>query len=112
MTTQPLSHPVLELIAQRFRALGEPARLRLLSILLGGERSVGELVEETGLGQANVSKHLQTLRAQDFVERRKEGLYAFYRICDPSVAELCRIMCGRLEEEMEERQSLLATLDS
>ena len=104
-----LSPEILELIAERFRVLAEPARLRILNALMEGERSVSDLVEQTGLNQANVSKHLALLRSSDFVERRKEGLYAYYRIADPSVAVLCEIMCGRLEEQAEEQSALLAT---
>lgn len=104
-----LSPEVLDLIAGRFRVLAETARLRILNELMGGERTVTELVDATGLNQANVSKHLQLLRSSGFVERRKEGLYAHYRIADPSVTELCRIMCSRLEQEAEEQAALLAS---
>lgn len=108
MPTQ-LSPEVLALIAERFRVLAEPARLRILNVLLEGERTVSDLVEETGLNQANVSKHLSLLRSSSFVDRRKEGLYAFYRIADPSVGVLCEIMCGRLEKQAFEQSALLAT---
>ena len=104
-----LTPEVMELIAERFRALAEPARLRLLNVLLEGERSVTELVEETGLNQANVSKHLGVLRSCGFVERRKDGLYSFYSIADDSVGTLCDIMCGRLEVLAKRQSSLLAT---
>ena len=77
-------------------------------VLMDGERTVSELVEATELNQANLSKHLQMLRASGFVERRKEGLFAHYRIGDPSVVELCRITCGRLENQAEEHAALLA----
>lgn len=107
--TGRLSCEVLELIAERFRVLAEPTRLVILNVLLDGERSVSELVDETGLNQANVSKHLGILRASAFVDRRKEGLYAFYSVIDPSVSELCDIMCGRLEEQAEEQSAILAT---
>jgi DNA-binding transcriptional ArsR family regulator len=100
---------ILDLIAERFRALAEPARLRLLNILMDRERTVSELVDETGLNQANVSKHLAVLRTTGFVERRKDGLYAFYRIADSSVEVLCEIMCGRLEEQAHAQTTLLAT---
>jgi len=100
---------VLELIAGRFRVLAEPARLRILNRLMAGEATVSELVADTGLNQANVSKHLQMLRASRFVERRKEGLYSFYNIADPSVETLCEIMCQRLEDQAEERAALLST---
>lgn len=104
-----LSPEVLELIAERFRVLAEPTRLVILNVLLEGERTVSELVEETGLNQANVSKHLGILRSSDFVERRKEGLYAYYTVIDPSVSELCDIMCTRLEAQAEEQSAILAT---
>lgn len=103
-----LSPEILELIAERFRVLAEPARLLILNVLLDGERSVSELVDETGLNQANVSKHLGLLRSSGYVDRRKEGLYAFYSVSDDSVSELCDIMCGRLEVQFEEQSAILA----
>lgn len=106
MPTQ-LSPEILELIAGRFRALAEPARLLILNELLEGELTVSDLVEATGLHQANVSKHLGLLRTSGFVSRRKEGVYAWYRVADTSVAQLCDIMCGRLEAHAEERTALL-----
>ena len=102
------SDEVLELIAERFRVLAEPARLRILQVLMTGEHSVTQLVERTGLGQANVSKHLGLLRSAEFVRRRKDGLYAFYSVHDPSVEELCRIMCDRLEAGASGVNDLLA----
>jgi DNA-binding transcriptional ArsR family regulator len=104
-----LTPEVLELIAERFKALAEPARLHILNALRGGEKTVSELMQETGLGQANASKHLQVLHSLGFVERRKEGLYVYYRLADVSVFELCDIMCGRLVEEARVRSDLLAS---
>jgi ArsR family transcriptional regulator len=103
-----LSNDVLTLIADRFRVLAEPARLRILNSLMAGECTVSELVERTELQQANLSKHLGLLRSAGFVARRREGLYAWYSIEDPSVAELCQIMCGRLERQAERRVEVLA----
>jgi len=100
---------ILDQIAERFRVLAEPTRLRILNVLLDGERTVSELVEETGLNQANVSKHLGLLRSSSFVDRRKEGLYAYYSVADPSVGVLCEVMCGRLEAQAAEQSALLAT---
>jgi DNA-binding transcriptional ArsR family regulator len=105
----PLTPEVLELVAERFKALGEPTRLHILNALRGGERTVTELMEETGLGQANASKHLQQLHSLGFVERRKEGLYVYYRLADESVFELCDIMCGRLAAEARARSELLGS---
>lgn len=99
---------VLGLVAERFKALAEPARLQILNALRTGEMTVSELVEETELGQANVSKHLQLLHTLGFVTRRKEGLFVYYALADRSVFQLCDIMCGRLEAEMKARRKLLA----
>lgn len=99
---KPMSDKQLQLVAERFRVMGEPLRLRLLQVLQAGEHSVGELVEATGAQQANVSKHLQLLRQAGLVARRKEGLQAFYSIADPSVFTLCEVVCGRLDERLEE----------
>lgn len=98
---------VLELVAGRFKALAEPARLRILATLREGERTVSDLVEHTGLGQANVSKHLRLLHDLRFVERRREGLYTLYRLADEDVFALCDLMCGRLEREVERRRAVI-----
>ena len=108
MAKTPLTPEVLDLIADRFKALAEPARLELLVALRGRELTVGELVEQTGMGQANVSKHLQLLHGLNFVSRRKEGLYVYYTLSDKSVLRLCDIMCGRLEAEAKNRRRTLA----
>ena len=83
-------------VAERFRALGEPARLRILNALRSGEAAVGELVEATGLTQANLSKHLQILHTLGFVKRRKQGLFVYYTLADNDIFRLCDIMCARL----------------
>jgi DNA-binding transcriptional ArsR family regulator len=95
------------MVAERFKVLAEPARLQLLQALMPGELSVGQLVETTGLTQANVSKHLQLLLAHNLVARRKEGLFVYYHIADQSVFQLCELVCGRLEREVRERQRRL-----
>ena len=95
------------LVAERFRTLGEPMRLRLLQALRDGERSVGDLVDEVGAGQANVSKHLQLLHRMGFVQRRKEGTTALYRIADANVFKLCDLVCGGMRDELDEKRRLL-----
>jgi len=107
--TQPLTPELMEIIAERFKALGEPARLRLLNALRSGERTVSELMEDTGLSQANVSKHLQLLHSLGFVTRRKEGLYVHYALADQDVFALCDLMCGRLQAEVEARRGIVGT---
>jgi DNA-binding transcriptional ArsR family regulator len=108
MANASMTPELLELVARRFKALAEPVRLQILSALQRGELTVGELVEETGLGQANVSKHLQLLHGLGFVRRRKEGLFVYYALADRTVFALCDTMCGRLEAEVKSRRKLLA----
>ena len=96
-----LSDTALELVALRFRALSEPMRLKLLNVMMQGEHTVGQLVEASGSGQANVSKHLAMLRDAGMIGMRKEGLSTWCYIADPVVNELCEMMCRRLREEME-----------
>jgi DNA-binding transcriptional ArsR family regulator len=108
MANPTLTPELMALVAERFKALAEPARLQILNELRAGELTVGELVEATGLGQANVSKHLQMLHAMHFVARRKEGLFVYYALPDKTVFQLCDLMCGRLEAEAKARRKLLA----
>lgn len=103
-----LSPLALDLVAGRFRALSEPVRLRLLNLLMKGEHTVGQLVEASGSGQANVSKHLAVLREAGMVGTRKEGLSTVCFIADPIVNELCEMMCSRLREEMESKAAALS----
>ena len=102
-----LTSAELALVAERLKVLAEPARLELLQALMRGERSAGQLVQVTGLTQANVSKHLQLLLAGNLVAQRKEGLLAYYHIADQSVFQLCEFVCHRLELEVRERQRQL-----
>jgi DNA-binding transcriptional ArsR family regulator len=71
--------------------------------------TVSELVEETGFGQANLSKHLGLLRRVGYLERRKEGVNTYYRLADPEVLRLCELMCGRLEREAARHRKLFAS---
>ncbi|HEY0971497.1 MAG TPA: metalloregulator ArsR/SmtB family transcription factor [Gemmatimonadales bacterium] len=100
---------VLALVAERFKALGEPTRLQLLHVLRRGEKSVSELAEETGLGQANASKHLQLLHSLGFVARRKEGLHVFYSLADESVFTLCDLVCGGIQAQLDTQLKALAS---
>lgn len=109
MRSTPLTPELLELIAARFKALAEPARLLILDSLRRGEMTVGELVAHTGLGQANVSKQLGLLRSLGFVRRRREGLFVHYSLASTDVLKLCDIMCGRLEAETAARRKVLAS---
>ena len=108
MARHRLTPQMIELVAERFRALAEPARLHIMQALRGGEQTVGDLVDATGFATANVSKHLQLLHSSGFVSRRKEGLYVYYGLAGDDVFRLCDIMCGRLASETESRRKVLA----
>lgn len=109
MATMRLTPKQVELVAERFRALAEPARLHLLIALRDGDQSVGELVEATGLATANVSKHLQQLHGAGYVTRRKEGLFVVYGLAGTHVFRLCDLMCGQLEAEAETQRKLFSS---
>jgi len=100
MAHKHLSEGALNLVAQRFKVLSDPLRLRLIHCLMKGERNVTALFTETGATQANVSRHLATLTRAGIVSRRKEGLNVYYSILDQSVLELCDIVCGGVEEHL------------
>ena len=91
----------LGLVAGRFKVLSEPIRLRLLQALEQGEMSVGALAERLSTTQPNVSKHLKMLQEAGFVARRQDGNTVWYAISDPSVFELCDLVCGSLRERLE-----------
>ena len=94
-----MSHKMLDLVARRFRTLGEPYRLRILQELETGERSVGELVAARDGNQPNVSKHLQILSDAGLIGRRREGTSIFYAISDPMVFRLCALVCSSEAEK-------------
>ena len=107
MARRTRKHPVLtdealKLVAARFRALSDPTRLRILNTLMQGESSVQDLAETTGVEQPNVSRHLAHLRTEGIVERRPEGNRAIYRIHDPTIVQLCEIVCGGLAGHLSE----------
>jgi len=102
-----MSDAQVEEAARLFGLLAEPARLFLLRSLMGGSRNVSQLVEATGLKQANVSKHLGILASCGFVRRRQKGNFALYEISDASVYELCDLMCSRIRREARRRAEAL-----
>jgi DNA-binding transcriptional ArsR family regulator len=94
-------------VAQRFRVLGEPMRIRLLDRLREGEATVGELQQVLGASQQNVSKHLGILHAAGMVARTKQGNQVRYSISDPSVFELCEQVCGGVRRQLHELEAIL-----
>lgn len=98
-----LGPDALERVAGMFRVLGEAGRLALLQEMKQGERTVGELVELTGQGQASVSKHLKLMHGAGLLERRKDGVKVFYGVKEEMVFSLCELVCGSLAERQRER---------
>lgn len=104
----PAAHPdlvpdaLLDRVAQRFRVLGDANRLSILRLLVSrGELSVGAIVQELGMSQANVSKHLRHLLDAGIVGRRAAGTTAYYSVVDGSIEQLCGIVCDRITEQIQ-----------
>jgi DNA-binding transcriptional ArsR family regulator len=103
----PLPGSLAELIAQRFRVLAEPMRIRLLDALREGPATGQELQQATGASQQNVSKHLGLLLRSGLVSREKEGNFSVYAIADEGVFELCEHVCGGLRRQLDELDAVL-----
>lgn len=104
MSELDLSDDMLDLVAQRFRVLSDPMRLKILRHLQSGESSVGGIVEVTESSQPNVSKHLTVLRNAGLVSRRQEGNLALFSIAAPFVFDLCETVCNGIVEELEAKR--------
>lgn len=110
MTNKPrlLTDEAMVMIARRFSVLGEPMRIRLLHSLFDGEKNVSALVALSGGSQTNVSRHLQTLADAGIVGRRRAGAQVFYSICDPSIFDLCELVCNSLEKQHSARADVFS----
>ena len=113
MTTRKKGHPPLsataiEMVAARFRILGEPLRIRIIQALETGEKTVSQIVEAVGSTQPNVSKHLRVLQEAGLVGRRQAGNTVYCFIADPSVFDLCDLVCNSLSERVAAHAQLLA----
>jgi len=104
----PLPDDLVDKIAERFRVLSDPTRIKLLDRLREGEASVLDLTEAIGTTQQNVSKHLAMLHRADIVARRKQGNFAYYSIVDERVFDLCEVVCGSLHEQLESLRRVIA----
>jgi DNA-binding transcriptional ArsR family regulator len=111
MRTKPsrpeLSPEALQLVAERFRVLAEPLRLRILQLLRTGEKNVTELTTQLATTQPNASKHLRLLQEAGFIGRRQAGTSVYYFVTDPSVFELCDVVCSSLYARMSAQARLL-----
>lgn len=103
---------MIELVARRFRMLGEPQRLRILRALEHGRRTVGEIVELLQGNQPNISKHLLALHAAGLVARRREGNSIYYSIADPVIFRLCELVCRSASQDAREQLESLTQPDA
>jgi DNA-binding transcriptional ArsR family regulator len=75
-------------LAELFRALSDPNRIRLISVLTRGEVNVGSLAQKVGVSESSASHHLRGLRQMRLVRARKDGRQVYYRLDDDHIAEL------------------------
>ncbi len=88
--------------AELCQTLANPTRLEILSLLRDGEKRVNDLVEQTGLGQANISQHLALLRSKGLLATRREGTRIYYRIANPKITRACELIREVLVEQAAE----------
>lgn len=101
--TETVPPEVVQQVAEYFSVLGEPTRLRLLNLLRNDEKCVQDLVEVTGISQANVSKHLKVMLQAGILKRRSEGTSAYYSVADDLIFELCNLVCDRIATRIEQQ---------
>lgn len=98
--------PVFSTVAAYFGVLAEPTRLKIMHALCQGERTVTQIIEETGATQTNVSRHLGLMHRHGVVARRKRGTQVIYSVADQTMVELCRSVCTRIAGTIDERRPL------
>ena len=110
MNGKELSSDALEIVANRFKMLSEPLRLRILQCLQDGEKSVTALTEAVATSQPNVSKHLKILQTSGVVKRRQKGNTVFYAIADESIFTLCEVVCTSLETRFKNQAEIFTSV--
>ncbi|MBD2189413.1 ArsR/SmtB family transcription factor [Pseudanabaena mucicola] len=106
-----LNSSALTQVADYFKVLSELSRLQVLCSLKTSSKNVTEIMEETGLGQANVSKHLKILAQAGIVSRTPQGVSVYYEIVEPFIFDLCELVGNRLSLRLEEQSQQLKQLD-
>ena len=104
---QPLSEAQLEAVARRFRALAVPSRLRVLNALMNGPLSMSELADATELAQSNLSRQVTELEIAGCVARERDGREVHVHIADPTLRQLCELVCGSLAQQATDAQRAL-----
>jgi DNA-binding transcriptional ArsR family regulator len=93
-------HEVFESTARYFSVLGEPTRLKILHVICQGEKCVSDIIQATGLAQANVSRHLGLMYQAGMLSRRREGTLVHYRVADALLLELCRSVSAQVNQRL------------
>ncbi|WP_103666759.1 helix-turn-helix transcriptional regulator [Pseudanabaena sp. BC1403] len=106
-----LNSAALTQVADYFKVLSELSRLQVLCSLKSGSKNVTEIMEETGLGQANVSKHLKILAQAGIVSRTPQGVSVYYAIVESFIFDLCELVGDRLSIRLEEQSQQLKQLE-
>jgi ArsR family transcriptional regulator len=109
---QKNTHEFLAPVAEYFKVLSEVSRLQIISCLRSGAMNVSEIGEETGLGQANLSKHLKVLTQAGILSRQPHGVSVYYQVDDPLIFQLCELVCDRIYERMQEKARSFKELNS
>ncbi|MDD3472455.1 MAG: metalloregulator ArsR/SmtB family transcription factor [Syntrophaceae bacterium] len=97
----------LKLKSEVFKAMGHPIRLGIIEFLRDGEKCVCEIVEHTGTGMSNISKHLSILKAVGIVSDRKDGLKMMYRVTMPCALEFSSCIENVLLRRLETQKSVM-----
>jgi DNA-binding transcriptional ArsR family regulator len=105
-----LSPSALNLVSEFFKVLSESSRLQIVCCLRSGAKNVSQVVDMTGLNQANVSKHLKILTQAGIVSRQQQGVCAFYEISDGLVFDLCERVCNALSVQIQQQNEHLEHL--
>ena len=99
-------------VAEYFKVLSEISRLQIISCLRSRTMNVSEIGAATGLGQANLSKHLKLLTQAGILSRKPQGVSVYYEIKDPLTFELCELVCDRIYQRMQEQAKQFKKLNS
>jgi len=95
-----LTPEMFDRLAQRFAALGDARRLRLVHALMEGPLRVADLAEAAGMAQPSVSKHLAQLRQAGLIQGERSGNEVHYAIRDPTLVQLCELCCGAVRTQV------------
>ncbi|NCO74256.1 MAG: winged helix-turn-helix transcriptional regulator [Cyanobacteria bacterium] len=106
-----MSPSALSMVADFFKVLSEVSRLNIVCCLRGGSKNVTEIIEVTGLGQANVSKHLKMLAQVGVVTRTQRGINVYYEITNPFVFQLCDVVCNSISMQIQQQHQQLSQLN-